>query len=311
MAAGRTSENVSSTHNLRRKASGPGVADRAMLSVTFVSAALSIITTIAIVVILFSQSAPFFQQVPVTDFFFGMEWNPASKKYGVVPLAVATLIITIGSACVSVPLGTLVGIYLAEYASPRIRGILKPALELLAGVPTVVYGYFALTTVTPLIKMIFPEAQTFNMLSGAIVVGIMTLPLVSSLCEDAISAVPRSMREGAFAMGSTKFETIRLVVIPSALSGIVASFILAISRAVGEVMAVAMAAGLNPKFTLNPLEGSMTMTAMIVNTSKGDVARGTITYQSIFAVALALFLITLTLNMIANFLVRKYRRGYS
>jgi phosphate transport system permease protein len=310
MAAGRLTESASARTFSRRRNSA-SFADRGMLSVTFLSAALSILTTIAIVVILFSQSAPFFAKVSVAEFFTGTEWNPAGDKYGVLPLATATLIVTIGSAFISIPLGMLVGIFLAEYASRRVRNIVKPALELLAGVPTVVYGYFALTTITPLLKSIFPEIQQFNLVSGAIVVGIMTLPLVSSLCEDAITAVPRSMREGAFALGSTKFETIRLVVVPSALSGIMASFILAISRAVGEVMAVAMAAGLNPKLTFNPLEGSMTMTAMIVNTSKGDIARGTMTYQSIFAVALALFLITLSLNLIANYLVQKYRRGYA
>jgi phosphate transport system permease protein len=296
---------------LETRRSSVAFIQRGMKSVTFVSALLSIITTVGIVAILFTNALPFFQKVPIQDFFLGREWAPQAGKFGVLPLVTGTLMITVGAALVAVPLGLLVGIYLAEYAPSKVRQILKPALELLAGVPTVVYGYFALTFITPQLRHLFPEIAPLNALSGALVVGIMILPLVSSLCEDAITAVPRSLREGAIAMGSTKFESITRVVIPAALSGIVASFILAVSRAVGEVMAVSIAAGSSPRLTFNPLDPVLTMTSTIVLISKGDVDRFSVNYYTIFAVGLSLFAITLILNIIANLIVRKYRQVYA
>lgn len=278
---------------------------------TFSATLVSAFTTIGIVVVLLLNSLPFFREVSPAQFLTGTEWQPAGGKFGILPLVSSTLLITLGSALISIPLGLMVGIFLAEYAPRRVRNIVKPALELLAGVPTVVYGYFALTVVTPFLRGIFPSIAPLNLLAGAIVVGIMTLPLVSSLCEDAISSVPRALPDGAVAMGATKFESIKDVVIPAALSGIVASFILAISRAVGEVMAVAMAAGLMPNLTVNMLDGGMTMTAYIVNTSKGDLPRGSTAYFTVFAVGLTLFFITLGLNLLANRFVRKYRQVYS
>lgn len=278
---------------------------------TFSATLVSAFTTIGIVVVLLLNSLPFFREVSPAQFLTGTEWQPAGGKFGILPLVSSTLLITLGSALISIPLGLMVGIFLAEYAPRRVRNIVKPALELLAGVPTVVYGYFALTVVTPFLRGVFPSIAPLNLLAGAIVVGIMTLPLVSSLCEDAISSVPRALPDGAVAMGATKFESIKDVVIPAALSGIVASFILAISRAVGEVMAVAMAAGLMPNLTVNMLDGGMTMTAYIVNTSKGDLPRGSTAYFTVFAVGLTLFFITLGLNLLANRFVRKYRQVYS
>lgn len=277
----------------------------------FLCAALSIATTLGIVLVLLGQSLGFFRHVPLGEFLTGTKWEPTANHFGVLPLVCGTMVITIGAAFISVPLGLLVAIYLAEYAHPRLRRIVKPALELLAGIPTVVYGYFALFFVTPILQKFVPNVEAFNAASGAIVVGIMTLPLVSSLCEDAITAVPKALREGAYGLGSTKFEVVSKIVVPAALSGIMASFILAISRAIGETMAVTLASGSTPNLTLNPAQAIMTMTAYIVNTSKGDVERGGTPYQTIFAVGLTLFAMTLTMNMIAQRLVRKFRQAYS
>ncbi len=296
---------------LRSKRGNQRLIEQFIQGGTFSATLVSALTTIGIVVVLLLNSLPFFQQVSIGEFLTGREWQPAGGKFGILPLVSSTLLITLGSAFISIPLGLMVGIFLAEYAPRKVRNVVKPALELLAGVPTVVYGYFALTVVTPFLRGIFPSIAPLNLLAGAIVVGIMTLPLVSSLCEDAISSVPRALPDGAVAMGATKFESIKDVVIPAALSGIVASFILAISRAVGEVMAVAMAAGLMPNLTANFLDGGMTMTAYIVNTSKGDLPRGGIDYFTVFAVGLTLFFITLGLNLLANKFVRKYRQVYS
>jgi phosphate transport system permease protein len=218
--------------------------------------------------------------------------------------------ITFGAGLFAVPLGLLSAIYLAEYAKPRAKAILKPALELLAGIPTVVYGYFGLFFVTPALKHVFPSIQSSNALAGAIVVGIMILPLVSSLCEDAISSVPTALKEGAQGLGATKAETTMKIVVPAALSGIVASFILALSRALGETMAVTLAAGSNPILTLNPLKGIQTMTAYMVSTSKGDLEVGTMKYWSIFAVGLVLFAFTFSMNLVARKLVAKFKLNY-
>jgi phosphate transport system permease protein len=310
MAASTTlppAQDAEAVFDLRRKSSLRLQWEKLLRSTTFMASLLSVVVTLGILGVLLSQSIPFFFKVSPLEFFGGTEWSPSAGKFGVLPLVVSTLMITLGSAIIALPLGVLVGVFLAEYASPGVRKVLKPALELLAGIPTVVYGYFALTGVTPLLKKVLPELQPFNTLSASIVVGIMTLPLVSSLCEDAIASVPRALREGSLALGATRSETMRKVMIPAALSGIIASFILAVSRAIGEVMAVTMAAGSRPVLTFDPQQGAMTMTSAIVTVSKGDVARGTPQYQTIFAIGLTLFVITFGLNILARYLVAKYR----
>ena len=276
-------------------------------------ALLSVITTVTIVYVLLKEAFPFFTKVDLKEFATGTEWKPTPEPghYGMLPLVTGTLMITIGAGIFAVPLGLLSAIYLAEYAKPRAKAILKPALELLAGIPTVVYGYFGLFFVTPALKHVFPSIQSSNALAGAIVVGIMILPLVSSLCEDAISSVPVALKEGAQGLGATKAETTMKIVVPAALSGIVASFILALSRALGETMAVTLAAGSNPILTLNPLKGIQTMTAYMVSTSKGDLEVGTMKYWSIFAVGLVLFAFTFSMNLVARRLVAKFKLNYT
>lgn len=278
----------------------------------FLCAALSVVTTIGILFVLLREAFEFFRVVPIGQFLTGKEWTPTiePQKFGVLPLIAGTLQITVGSAIISISLGLLSAIYLAEYAAPRVRRILKPALELLAGVPTVVYGYFALLFVTPLLKKVIPDLEVYNALSGSIVVGIMTLPLVSSLCEDAISAVPKALREGAYGLGSTKLEVTAKIILPAAFSGIMASFILAISRAIGETMAVSLASGNTPKWGFNPTESIQTMTAFIVNIAGSDESQTSVAYKSMFAVAATLFVFTMTMNLGAQALVRKFRRVY-
>lgn len=279
---------------------------------TFVAAALSVFVTFTIVYILLSQSFIFFRSVSLVEFFTAKRWNPMMEpgQFGIPSLISGTLLITLGSSIIAIPFGLLVGTYLSEYAKPKVRTWLKPALELLAGIPTVVYGYLGLFVITPLMRKIMPGIEVYNAASGAIVVGIMVLPMVSSLCEDAIRAVPRALREGAAGLGATKAEIIIKVVLPAALSGIVASFILAISRAIGETMAVTLAAGAAPKLTLNPFESVQTMTAFIVTTASGDERPGSVPYNSMYAVGATLFCLTFTMNVIARRLVRKYRRVY-
>lgn len=273
---------------------------------------VSILTTIGIVAVLFREAFAFFREVSVIEFLGGTEWTPLfqPQHFGVLPLLAGSFLIALGAAAVALPVGLLAAIYLSEYASARVRGILKPTLEILAGVPTVVYGYFALTFITPLLQRVFPETEFFNGGSAALVMGVMIIPLVSSLSEDALSAVPRSLREGAYALGATKFEVAGRTVVPAALSGILASFILAISRAIGETMIVTIAAGATPKLTLNPLESMQTMTAYIANVSMGEVAHGTLEYRTIFAVGLALFAMTLLMNIISNAVLARYREVY-
>jgi phosphate transport system permease protein len=278
---------------------------------SFLCALISVLTTAGIVIILLGEASSLFQKVSLIDFLTGTEWAPNAKKpkFGLLPLINGTLMITLGSALVSLPLGLLTAIFLSEYAHPKARGIIKPALELLAGVPTIVYGYFAFMTLTPFMKNVLGiEMDFYNAASGAIVVGIMTLPLVSSLCEDAISSVPKALREAAYGLGATRMEVIVKVVLPAALSGISAGFILAISRAIGETMAVTLAAGQSANMNFDFRESVLTMTAFIVQMSKGDVARGTVAYQTIFAVGAALFLMTLALNLLAQWIVKRFRR---
>lgn len=273
---------------------------------------ISILTTIGIVAVLLSQSLGFFAEVSPVEFLTGTRWSPGlqPQSFGILPLVNGTLLIAAGSSIVAVPIGLATAIYLSEYASTRTRRIVKPILEILAGIPTVVYGYFAIMFVTPALRTVFPQTQIFNAASAAIVVGIMILPMVSSLSEDALSAVPRSLREAAYGLGATKFEVSTRVVVPAALSGITASFILAVSRAIGETMAVTIAAGLEPKMSLNLLESIETMTAYIVNVSLGDTPYGSLEYRTIFAVGLVLFVITLALNLLSQRITNRFREVY-
>ncbi len=280
----------------------------------FLCAALSIFVTIGIVYELLKESWLFFgdPEVSLWEFVSGTEWQPVIGKLGIWPLLSATLMTSTIAMLVAFPLGMMVAVYLSEYASPQVRGTLKPILEILAGIPTVVYGYFAVTFMTPLLQSIFGNdiVDVYNTASAGIVMGILILPLISSMTEDALSAVPRSLREASFALGSTKMETSMQIVLPAAFSGIAAAFIVALSRAVGETMIVALAAGAGPNFTLNPFEGAETLTGYIVRISGGDISYNSIDYNSIFALGLVLFLITLTLNIISRRIVEKYREVY-
>lgn len=286
--------------------------ETAIEKVLFACALVSIFTTIGIVLVLLLESLAFFEEVSIIEFLTGTRWSPllVPQSFGVLPLINGTLIITVGASLIALPLGLASAVYLSEYASTRVRQVVKPVLEILAGIPTVVYGYFALSFITPLIREFYPEANIFNATSASIVVGIMILPMVSSLSEDAMRAVPRSLREGAYALGSTPFEVSTRVVVPAALSGILASFILALSRAIGETMAVTIAAGMTPKITLNPFESVQTMTAYIVQVSLGDAPHGTIEYQSIFAVGMVLFVITLLMNIASQWIRKRFREVY-
>jgi phosphate transport system permease protein len=290
-----------------------GVREGVVRWLCFIAALVSVATTFGIITTLLIQALPFFKSVSIGEFLGGTIWRPTASppEFGVLPLITGTLEITIGAGLVAIPIGLLSAVFLSEYAPKRVRGILKPGLELLAGIPTVVYGYFGLFFVTPLLKHIFPTIQSSNALSGAIVVGIMILPLVSSLCEDALTAVPKMLREGAYGLGATKTEVTTKIVIPAALSGIMASFILALSRALGETMAVTLAAGANPQLTFNPAESIETMTAYIVNTSKGDISTTGLVFPSLFAVGLTLFVLTLIMNLIAQALVKRFRQVYA
>ena len=251
-------------------------------------------------------------RVSLVEFFTGTKWNPQIGQFGIWPLVTATLMTSFIAMIVALPLGLCAAIYLSEYATPRARGILKPILEILSGIPTVVYGYFALTFMTQLLRRIFgvETVQIYNTASAGIVIGILILPLVSSMSEDALSAVPRALREAAYGMGATKWETATRIVVPAALSGITAAFIVSISRAIGETMIVAIAAGAGPNFTLNPFESAETMTGHIVRISGGDISYDSIDYNSIFAIGLVLFVMTLSLNILSQRIVRRFREVY-
>lgn len=279
----------------------------------FAFASISILTTVGIVAVLLLESSAFFREVSIIEFLTERRWTPLfmEKHFGVLPLLTGSMLIAFGAAIVALPLGVLAAIYLSEYASAPVRKVLKPVLEILAGVPTVVYGYFALTFVTPhLIRPLFPNVDTYNALSASIVMGIMIIPLVSSLSEDAMSAVPRALREGAYALGATRLEVATRTVVPAALSGIIASFILAVSRAIGETMIVTIAAGASPNLTLNPLRSVQTMTAYIAQVSQGESPHGSVEYQTIFAVGIALFAITLLMNFLSGIVLRRFREVY-
>jgi len=273
---------------------------------------ISVLTTIGIVVVLLSQSLGFFAEVSPIEFLTGTRWSPdlRPRSFGILPLVNGTLLIALGSSLIAIPVGLSIAIYLSEYATVRVRKIIKPVLEVLAGIPTVVYGYFGITFVTPLLRSVFPETGIFNAASAAIVVGIMILPMVSSLSEDALSSVPLRLRAAAYGLGATKFEVSTRVVVPAALSGITASFILAISRAIGETMAVTLAAGATPRMTLSLLESIQTMTAYIVQVSLGDTPYGSLEYKTIFAVGLVLFLITLAMNLLSQRITKRFREVY-
>lgn len=275
--------------------------------ILFVFAVISILTTAAIVVSLFGESISFFKEVSIVEFFTSTVWTPLMEpqNFGVIPLLVGTMIIAIGASLVAIPIGLGTSIYLSEYAPKKVRKVLKPILEILAGIPSIVYGFFALTYITPLIKGLFPSTEVFNAASACIAVGIMIIPMVSSLSEDAMMAVPNSIRNGAYALGSTKLEVATKIVVPGASSGIIASFVLAISRAIGETMIVAIAAGANPQLTFNPLKSIQTMTAFIVNISKGDVSHGSVEYKTLYAVGTTLFVITFLLNILAKSVIKK------
>jgi phosphate transport system permease protein len=300
--------------SLRR--SQPRLGERVIEAVLFLAALISVLTTIGIVIAILGPTIDFFQEpaVSVWEFLTGTEWTvlfaEAQREFGVLPLVTATLTTTVIALLVAIPIGLGAAIYLAEYASPRARKVLKPILEVLAGIPTVVYGFFALAFVTPQILQRIIEVGTFSMLSAGLVMGIMIVPTVASLSEDAMTAVPQSLRDGAFGLGSTKMQVATKVVVPAAISGIVAAFVLGISRAVGETMIVVLAAGSTPNLTLNPLEPAQTMTAFIAQAASGDQPTGSIGYESLFAVAALLFVITVVMNFISIRLVRKYREEY-
>ena len=283
-------------------------------AVLFFCGAISILTTLGIVYELGKEAWLFFRspEVSVIDFLTGTTWQPAIGQFGVLSLVNATLMTSFFAMLIALPVGLSAAIYLSEYATPKMRGILKPILEVLAGVPTVVYGYFALTFMTPLLRTIFGEenVQIYNTLSAGLVMGIMILPLISSMSEDALSAVPRALREAAYGMGATRFETAVKIVVPAALSGIIAAFMIGVSRAIGETMIVALAAGSGPAFTYNPFRAAETMTGYIARISGGDLGYDTMDYNSIFAIGLFLFVITLGLNLLSRRLVRKYREVY-
>ena len=278
----------------------------------FACATVSILTTAAILFTLFYQALSFFDEIPIWDFLTGTRWTPILKprSYGVLPLVSGTLLVTAIAAIVALPIGLMTAIFLSEYAPDKLRRVLKPILEILAGVPTVVYGYFALTFVTPLLQTILSDLIIFNALSAGLVMGVMIIPMVSSLSEDAMISVPRSLREGAYALGANRYEVRLKIVVPAALSGIIAAFILAISRAIGETMLVTIAAGATPRLTFNPMESIQTMTAYIVQLSLGESPVGSLEYNTIFAVGLVLFAMTLLMNLLGFWVVRRYREIY-
>jgi len=274
---------------------------------------VSVLTTVGIVLVLIFETVAFFAEVSLWEFFGGTVWAPliAPREFGVLPLVSGTLLVAAIAIVVAMPLGLVIAIYLAEYAGRRTRSLVKPFLEILAGVPTVVFGFFALTFVTPkLIQPLIPGTNVFNAASAGIVVGLMVLPMVATISEDAMAAVPRALREAAHALGATKLEVSLRVVVPAALSGIIASFILAMSRAVGETMAVAIAAGSTPLLTLDPTQSVQTITGYIAQVSLGDTPQNSLEFKTIFAVGMTLFVLTLALNLASQLFVRRYRNVY-
>ena len=288
------------------------VKERAIEVLLFGAALVSVLTTVGIVWVLVSESLNFFKHVPFSDFLTDTMWTPlfSEPRYGILPLLMGTITTSLVALVVAIPLGTIIAAYLSEFASPRVREVVKPFLELLGGIPTIVYGYFALTVVTPMLQAVFPSLPGFSMLSAGLVMGIAIVPYISSLTEDAMRSVPMSLREGAYGMGSTRFQTAMRVVFPAALSGVLSAYILGISRAVGETMIVAVAAGMQPNFTMDPTEPAQTISAYIVQVALGDLPHGSIGYQSIFAAGLSLMLMTLVFNILGHVIRRRYREAY-
>lgn len=286
--------------------------DGIIQKVLILFSSVSIFTTLGIVLIMAFESFQFFEMVSIIDFLTDTKWTPlfVPKHFGILPLLSGTLLVALLASLVCLPFGLGAAIYLSEYAGGRTRRILTPILEVLAGIPTVVYGYFALTLVTPTLQKFIPQLGVFNALSAGIVVGIMIIPMVASISQDAMLAVPRGLREGAYGLGATKLEVATKVVVPAALSGIIASFVLAISRAIGETMITTLAAGGTPKLALNPVESVQTMTAFIVQVSLGDTPYGSLEHKTIFAVGMTLFTITLLMNIIAQYISKRFREVY-
>lgn len=298
--------------NKKKKSASNGI-EKIVPYILLAIAAISVLTTIGIVLTLIFETFLFFDMVSIKEFFTAQKWYPFSKtegSYGILPLVSGTLKVTLIAIVVAVPIGLASAIYLSEYATDRMRRIIKPILEVLAGVPTIVYGFFALTFVTPILREFIPSLEIFNALSPGIVIGIMITPMIASLSEDAMSSVPNAMREGALALGSTKLEVTLKVVLPAALSGIIASIVLAVSRAIGETMIVAVAGGSTPTLTFDVTTSIQTMTAYIVQVSQGDAGYGTVIYYSIYAVGFTLFVFTLLMNLLAQFISRRFREEY-
>lgn len=296
----------------RELASGKRPVEAAIQGFLFFAATVSVLTTAGIVLTLGKESVPFFREVSLAEFFLETRWQPQIGSFGILPLFTATLMTSLVAMAVALPAGLFSAVYLSEYAKPSVRNALKPILEVLAGIPSVVYGFFALQTVTPILQGLMGQdrVDVYNTLSAGLVMGVLILPLVSSMCEDALSSVPSSLREGAYALGATKLEVSLKIVLPAAFSGVSAACIVALSRAVGETMIVALAAGAGPNLTLNPFKAAETMTGHIVRISGGDLSYDSIDYNSLFAIGLLLFAITLSLNILSNKLVRKYREVY-
>lgn len=288
------------------------IIERCIPLILFLIAMVSILTTIGIVYTLLSETILFFSIVSIKEFFTGTVLKPMSQdpQFGILPLLMGTLTSTVIAMCVAMPIGLMTAIYLSEYASKRFRQVIKPLLEILAGIPTIVYGFFAFTFVTPLLKHLIPSLQATNILSPGIVMGIMILPMIASLSEDAMSSVPNSLRDGALGLGSSKLEVTLRVVIPAALSGIIASFVLSISRAIGETMIVTIASGSSKNFTFDMTQSMQTMTSYIVEVTGGDAPAGSTIYYSLYAVAMTLFVFTLLMNLLAQYISKKYREKY-
>lgn len=308
---------MKSQHNVREMIQnksnvGSSKSDKIMPIILAAIAAISILTTIGIVVTLLTETITFFTKVPMSKFFLETDWNPFSSnpKYGIWALILGTLKITAIATIFAVPVGLGAAIYLSEYASKRTKKVIKPILEILAGIPTIVYGFFALTLVTPILRSIFPGVSSFNAISPGLVVGVMIIPMIASMSEDAMSSVPNKIREGALGLGSTKLEMIFKVIIPAATSGIMASIVLAISRAIGETMIVSLAAGSSPSFDFDLTHSIQTMTAYIVQVSQGDATNGSDLYYSIYAVGFTLFIFTLIMNFISQWITKRFREEY-
>lgn len=293
--------------NVMRKLS-----ERLIETVLFAAAAVSVLTTLGIVYVLVSESIVFFHQVGIVDFLTDTQWTPLfdDAHYGIMVLISGTLVSSAVALALAIPMGTVIAIYLSEFANPKVRELAKPVLELLGGIPTIVFGYFALLIVSPLLQKVFPELPGFSLLSAGLVMGIMIMPYIASLSEDAMRAVPMGLREGSYAMGATKLHTVIHVVVPAAISGLSAACILGISRAVGETMILAVAAGMQPNLTWNPMEPAATITSYIVQVALGDLPHGSLAYQTIFAAGLTLLLITLSFNILGQWLRRRYREAY-